>query len=124
MRLLIDVCLPVLWAEVLRAAGHDVQHWLHVGPATATDYEIMAHAVAEDRIVFTHDLDFSAILSSTEASGPSIVQLREQDVDPARIGSAVLAALGQCGELLESGAIVTIDLRRTRARALPLRRTR
>jgi predicted nuclease of predicted toxin-antitoxin system len=120
MRLVVDVCLSPDWVAVLAAAGHDVIHWLTVGPANATDHEIMAWALVDDRIVFTHDLDFGNILAASASHGPSVVQLREQDVDPDRIGTQVIRALDQCAPQLEAGAIVTIDIRRLRARLLPL----
>lgn len=122
MRLLVDMNLSPAWIPVLAAAGHDAVHWRSIGAANAPDIEIMRRALADDRIMFTHDLDFTAILAASGANGPSVVQLREQDVDPARIGASVLAALEQFGGVLEDGAIVTVDLRRARARVLPLRR--
>lgn len=31
-------------------------------------------------VAFTHDLDFSALLAATQATGPSIIQVRAEDV--------------------------------------------
>lgn len=122
MRFLIDMNLSPLWEEVLRAAGHEAVHWSTVGSPNAPDSEIMAYAYEGKWIVLTHDLDFGTLLAYTGADGPSVVQLREQNVDPAAIGPAVIAGLAQCRGPLEMGALVTIDLRRAKARILPLRR--
>jgi len=73
-------------------------------------------------VVFTHDLDFGTLLAHTGADGPSVIQLREQDVDPIRVGAAVIAGIAQCQEILGLGALVTIDLSRAKARILPIRR--
>ena len=122
MRFLIDVCLSPDWVCTLAEAGHDAIHWASIGSARATDVELIGWAMANDRIVFTHDLDFGAILAATKAVGPSVLQLREQDTDPASLGPAVIAAIEQCRGVLEAGALVTVDLRRAKARILPIRR--
>ncbi len=33
-------------------------------------------------VVFTHDLDFGALLAASHAGGPSVIQVRAQDVLP------------------------------------------
>ena len=71
-------------------------------------------------IVFTHDLDFSALLAATQARGPSVLQLRGQDVLPDAVGRDVLRVLRMRTVELEQGAIVTIDKLTARVRVLPL----
>jgi predicted nuclease of predicted toxin-antitoxin system len=44
-------------------------------------------------IVFTHDLDFSALLAATQGEGPSVIQVRTQNVLPEGIGTLVITAL-------------------------------
>ena len=73
-------------------------------------------------VVFTHDLDFSALLAVTEATGPSVIQVRTQDVLPDAIGSDVARVLRMRAASLEQGAIVSIDKVASRVRLLPLRR--
>lgn len=82
----------------------------------------MEWAHASGYIVFTHDLDFGAILAVTGADGPSVIQVRAQDVTPPHLELVVTAALRQHATLLEEGALITIDEARARARILPLRR--
>jgi len=72
------------------------------------------------RVVFTHDLDFSALLAATQAEGPSVLQIRAQDVLPSAMGTVVLHALHRFADELRAGAIVTVDLSRARVRLLPL----
>ncbi len=48
---------------------------LYTGPMNAPDKEIMDYATKHGHGVFTHDLDFGAILATTKADGPSVVQL-------------------------------------------------
>jgi len=70
--------------------------------------------------VFTHDLDFGSLLFSTNASAPSVVQIRIEHIVPEIVGDAVLGALDTAIQALQDGALVTIDPRRHRIRLLPL----
>jgi len=72
--------------------------------------------------VITHDLDFSALLAYTEAVGPSVIQVRSQDVLPDAIGTDVVRVLREHHAALDQGAIVSIDELNSRVRVLPLRR--
>ena len=90
------------------------------GAINAPDTKIMAHAMAHDFVVLTHDLDFSAILAATQGKKPSVVQIRADDVSPDVIGRQVLIALRQMEAELIEGALVTVDPNRTRLRVLPL----
>lgn len=73
-------------------------------------------------VVFTHDLDFSRLLWLTNATSPSVIQLRIEDVRPISIGKIVLAALNEIEDELKTGALVTIDPRHNRLRLFPLKR--
>lgn len=105
----------------LREEGFEAVHWSAVGDGRATDAELLAWADANDHVVFTHDLDFGAILAASGAGTPSVVQVRTQDVSPDTLRSLVASALRQHEALLKQGALVSIDEQRLRARILPLR---
>jgi predicted nuclease of predicted toxin-antitoxin system len=70
--------------------------------------------------VLTHDLDFGAILASTQGEKPSVVQVRSENVSPETLGELVVAALKQMDAELQQGALLTIDTARMRLRVLPL----
>ena len=120
MKLLVDMNLSPRWATFLREAGWECSHWSEVGKANARDSEIMAYAAHNDMVVVTHDLDFGAILATTQRKKPSVVQIRNQDISPERIGRQTLAALSLVRVELEAGALLTIEFERTRLRLLPL----
>ena len=120
MRLIVDMNLSPKWVSVLREAGFQADHWSDVGDIRAADSVIMAWARANDRVVLTHDLDFSAILAASGGDKPSVVQVRSESLSPAVIGVQVLAALRQMSAELDRGALLTIDTHRTRLRVLPL----
>ena len=79
----------------------------------------MAFAAANDYVVLTNDLGFAAILASTHHKKPSVVQIRNEDLDPNAIGTQIVDALQRAQKELEAGAILTIDADRTRLRVLP-----
>ena len=119
MKILIDMNLSPRWVAALQAGGWEAVHWSDVGDPTATDRTIMEWADRNGYIVFTHDLDFGALLATTRATGPSVIQVRAQDVLPDHLASTVLAALNQFQDRLEAGALITIDEARARVRILP-----
>lgn len=120
MKIVIDMNLPPSWAEVLQAGGHDAVHWSDVGLAQAPDREILLWARHNGCVVFTHDLDFGAILASTGADSPSVIQIRSQDVTPHGMRQRILAALKQFTIELARGALVSVDEASGRARVLPI----
>jgi len=121
MRLVIDVSLSPQWVEALGQAQIEAVHWTTVGDARARDSEIVQWAREHNHIIFTNDLDFGTILALTHASGPSVIQVRTQDVLPSAIGATVLHVLESHADDLERGAIVTVDEMAARVRILPLR---
>ena len=122
MKLLIDMNLPPAWVRFLQEEGFEALHWSTAGDPRATDAAIMEWARHAGHVVFTHDLDFSALLAVTEATGPSVIQVRTQDVLPDAIGGDVVRVLRTHATELEQGAIISIDRVRSRVRILPIRR--
>jgi predicted nuclease of predicted toxin-antitoxin system len=121
VKLLIDMNLSPRWVPYLSGQGREAVHWSTLGPGKATDQEIMQYARNKKWVVFTHDLDFGALLAKTNALGPSVIQVRCSDPDPAIIGKMVVQNLLQfTGELI-AGALLTLEPDRQRVRLLPLR---
>ena len=113
--------LPLRWVDYFTQRGFISQHWSQVGDPKARDSAIMAWAQSNNAIVFTHDLDFGAILATTRASGPSVIQVRTQTPLPEVVGDTVVHALKQFHDALVQGALITIDPDRQRVRLLPIR---
>ena len=120
VKLLVDMNLSAEWISELGKHGWSAVHWSTVGNPSADDSEIMAWADANGYVVFTHDLDFGTMLALTHAAGPSVLQLRGQDVLPEDVGSFVIAALRHHEASLEAGALVVVDVKKHRVRLLPL----
>jgi predicted nuclease of predicted toxin-antitoxin system len=122
MKIVIDMNLSPQWVPILKSAGCEPIHWSQVGAANAPDREIMEWARTNHHVVFTHDLDFGAILAATDANSPSVLQIRTQDVSPKTLSAVVLSSLKQFEEQLNEGALVTVNEKQSRARLLPLKR--
>jgi len=120
MKILIDMNLSPDWVGSLREAGFESVHWSRVGDPRASDETIMDYAKGHGFVVFTHDLDFGAILAATHAEAPSVVQVRTQDVDPASLSKAVVSLLRECREHVERGALISLDESTQRVRILPI----
>lgn len=109
------------WGAVLTAEGHEALHWSPIGRADASDQELFEWEKQNGYVVFTHDLDFGAILASTNAKSPSVFQVRSQDIHPRTAARLVIDTLERFRNQLEQGALVSVDRERSRARVLPLR---
>jgi predicted nuclease of predicted toxin-antitoxin system len=120
VQLVIDMNLSVEWVAELAKHGWSAVHWSTVGDPRADDSVVMAWALANGHVVFTHDLDFGTMLALTHAVGPSVLQVRDQNVLPEDIGPVVVAAPRQYDAALAAGALVVVELKKARVRVLPL----
>lgn len=116
----VDMNLSVEWIPFFDQAGWPAVHWSTVGDPRADDLTIMSWAHAQNRTIFTHDLDFGTTLALTHADGPSVVQVRTSNVLPDHLGAVVLAALRQFETELSTGALLVIEPARNRVRVLPI----
>ena len=120
IKLLIDMNLSPDWVPVLKTHGWSAVHWSTVGNPRASDDAIMNWAVMNEYVVVTHDLDFGAMLALSHAQGPSVLQVRAEDILPDHLEGLVIAALKQHASDLASGALVVVDESRSRVRILPI----
>ena len=121
MKIVVDMNLSPEWVSVLKSAGHEPIHWSQVGAFNAPDREIMEWARTNNYLVFTHDLDFGAILAATDANSPSVFQIRTQDVSPKTLSALVVSSLKQFEKRLNEGALVTVNKKQSKVRVLPLK---
>lgn len=120
VKILIDMNLSPDWVPVLKRHGWPAVHWSTIGDPRDSDQVIMDWALRHDYIVFTHDLDFGTMLALSHATGPSVLQVRVQDILPDHLENIVIAALKQHDDDLASGSLVVVDESRTRVRILPI----
>ncbi len=80
----------------------------------------MQWASDNNYIVFTNDLDFGALLAATQAQFPSVIQVRTQDLFPQSLETILIQSLNRFRSELEAGALMTIDISRSKIRILPI----
>ena len=108
------------WQPFLSDNDFDAVDWSKIGAGNAPDTEIMQWARQNSRVGFTHDFDFGILLAHGKDGGPSVIQVRTQDVSPGHLGPILLRALRAHREPLENGALPTIDESKSRVRILPI----
>ena len=119
MKIIVDVNLAVRWASMLSSNGIESIHWTAIGAPNAQDIEIMSYARKNGYSIFTNDLDFSAILVSTHASLPSVIQIRADDTRPEALLDRVVNIIVEFSAIIEKGALITIDSNKARSHILP-----
>lgn len=120
LNILLDMNLSPRWVARLEAHGWNAVHWSSVGDPTARDIDIMAWARANQHVVFTHDLDFGTMLALSHEAGPSVLQVRAENILPEKVEGLVIAALTQHEADLIAGALIVIEQSRSRVRLLPI----
>ena len=121
MRILVDVNFSHAWVGAFTSQGIEAVHWTTIGDPCAADDEVMQYGRDHGYVVFTHDLDYGALLALTRARGPSVLQIRAQNVLPVATADLVMKVLIAHASVFEAGALVTIDQQNARIRVLPIR---
>ena len=121
LKILIDMNLSPQWVNTFKEKGIDAVHWSKIGDYMAKDRVIMEWARQNERVVFTHDLDFGTLLALTQATAPSVIQMRTQNVLPEYLGTMVVSLVKKYENQLRKGALMVIDDVANRVRILPLR---
>jgi len=120
MKILLDMNLSPDWEKFFISYGIESSHWSKLGNPKATDKEIFNYARKNNFIVFTHDLDFSAMLAHSNSEGPSVIQIRNQNIIPEVSGEMILSIIESYKELIEQGVLIVIEELQHRIRILPL----
>jgi len=121
MKILLDMNLSPEWINFFSENLIECVHWSYIGDAKAKDSEIFNFARNNDFVIFTHDLDFSALLAHSNSCGPSVIQIRAQNITPENCGITILTVLKDNINFLEQGAILIIEEFNHRVRILPLK---
>ena len=120
MRLLLDMGIAPSAAVALRQLGHDAEHLEGRRESRLSDREIVSVARVEQRIIVTHDLDFTDLLALSGATAPSVITFRLRSMRPDRVLARLVAVLRAQRADLEAGALVSVSEAFTRVRSLPI----
>jgi predicted nuclease of predicted toxin-antitoxin system len=116
VRWLVDECVDVELAALLRSSGHDVVYMSDVDPR-ATDTEVMGRAHRENRLLLTEDKDFGDLVYRQVRPVPGIVLLRIDSSGRLRKGPRLQGAIDRFGDTL-FGRYTVIEDARFRSRPL------
>ena len=108
---------PLDAVERLRAAGHDVT-WVRTDAPGSTDPQVLARALAEQRVLLTFDKDFGELAYHAGLpSGCGVVLFRLQAGSAAQLAAWVAAAVATRSDW--AGHFSVIEPGRIRMRPLP-----
>lgn len=114
MKLLLDTCVWGGAKAELQAAGHDVM-WTGDLEQDPGDEEILVQAHREQRVLITLDKDFGELAIHRGFPHCGIVRL--VNVSSRQQGVVCQSVLGQYGDELTQGAILTVEAGRVRIRS-------
>lgn len=120
MKILLDMNLSPEWEDYFNRNNIEAIHWSKLGNPKARDSEIFKYARENSFVIFTHDLDFSAMLAHSNSFGPSVIQIRNQNILPETSGKTILSILNSYAELITSGVLIVVEEFQHRIRILPL----
>lgn len=120
IRLLLDMGLARRSAEDLRALGWDCVHIGALGQPRATDAAILALAAEQDRTVVTLDADFSRLLALGGLRRPSVIFLRQSELDRHAATHLLRNILPTLDQALGEGSLAVVTAQGIRLRRLPL----
>ncbi len=108
MRFIVDESTGMAIVEHLRGTGHDV---LAVGETLpqATDAQILAYAVSEQRILVTNDKDFGELVFRTGQAHDGVLLLRLHDESPATRIRTVKSILEKYADRLAGRFVVATE---------------
>lgn len=122
IRLLLDQNTPYAAAALLAERGLDAVHARDLGLSHAPDSSILAAAASADRVVVSHDADFSQLLALGGRERPSVLHLRREFETNQEFVDCVLATIDTVRDEILAGAIVSVDESSVRVRLLPVLR--
>jgi len=120
VKFLLDMGLARSTAADLRGRGYDAVHLRDEGLQRLSDEAIVQTAMAEGRIILTHDLGFGRIVTSSREHLPSVITFRLADMRPVRVNAYLGDVLDRFAARLRAGALVSVSERGIRVRTLPI----
>ena len=120
LQFLVDACVDVRLARWLREQGFDARHLHDEDLQRPPDEEIFAKAIAEGRVVVTHDLDFGEIGALTRGRKASVIVFRLHNPRLPQLIERLSSVLSDSTEALRQGAVVIVEDARHRIRPLPI----
>ncbi len=107
--------------DELRKLGWKIVRVSEVMDEKSKDMEILDYARAHNKVVITHDLDFSMLLAVSGHEKPSVINLRLENVQPRHVKKHIIEVVSELEKELSTGIVVSVDEISARYRNLPIR---
>jgi len=120
MKFLVDMGISPKTVSFMQSLGYDAVHLHDQGLDRLRDRVILKKALAEGRILLTHDLDFGELMAASGAELPSVIIFRLRSMRPERVNHYLNEIITQHQESLEKGVIVSVTEGQIRLRSLPI----
>jgi|WetSurMetagenome_2_1015567.scaffolds.fasta_scaffold963736_2 predicted nuclease of predicted toxin-antitoxin system len=120
MKFLADMGISQSTVRWLREKGYDAVHLIEEGLHRMLDTQIIEKGKKENRVILTCDLHFGYIMAISKGISPSVITFRLDDESPNNINDKLDQILNESYNVLEKGAIISVDETKYRVRLLPI----
>lgn len=123
-RFLLDRGLPRSTTRHLEQLGIRSVHAPDIGLSRAADSEIVREARSRGFAIVTLDADFHALIALSGQASPTVIRIRREGMDGARIAASIADVMDRLPEAISRGAQIAVTERSIRLRHLPIERRR
>lgn len=123
MKFLLNENIPPSLSPLLQKISWDASHSDQLGLNGKSDIYIVEFAIQNEFVIITHDLDYSRIVSLSGKAKPSVLSFRLDSVSVGLLFRLISLNRIQLEHYLKLGALVSIDEKGFRFRALPVVRS-
>jgi predicted nuclease of predicted toxin-antitoxin system len=123
MKFLLNENIPPSLSSLLQTVGWNASHANQLGLNGKSDIYIVEFAIQNEFVIITHDLDYSRIVSLSGKDKPSVLSFRLDSVSVNLLFKLISLNRIQLEHYLQMGALVSIDEKGFRFRALPVVRS-
>lgn len=120
MKFLADMGISLKTVQRLRELNFDLYHLIEQNFHKMPDSKIYELATREERIILTHDLDFSDIVAASGEQLPSVIIFRLENMKSINVNIVLEFIIQRHSEELEKGAIISVNESNIRVRMLPI----
>lgn len=122
MKFLADMGISLKTVQRLQALNIDIYHLMEKNLHTMPDSQIYELATKEQRIIVTHDLDFSDIVAASGEQLPSVIIFRLDNMKATNVNVFLENIIQRHARELETGAIISVNEKNIRVRMLPIQK--
>jgi len=120
MKFLLDMGISPKLLSFLKNKGHDATHTHYIGLSQASDKTILEHAISNNLILVTTDLDFTRLVAIEGITSLSLIIMRLENPSSEAMISHMEKMLNNFSseDLME--AVIILEPHRIRKRKLPI----